>query len=175
MMASLCVSARLHTGSASDSLPRLLCDIRTHLRALNPHNNDPKELAPALKILLRGWRKTLVTLVLNHVPDATISDKERQPPYRVLAKCRSELADLPALESFTTQNMYFDDEILQNVCCNPQLRHVTVTNAKISPQGFRRMVPCRTLESVCVSRCPEIGQADKEFLLARLPKVRYVT
>ena len=139
------------------------------------NNNDPKEIAAALKILLRGWRNTLTVLKFDHVPDLTISDDERQPPFRALTKCRTELADLPVLEQFETQNMYFNDDVLQDICRNPRLKRITIVNAKITPKGFRAMAACKTLEQVYASRCPTIRQSDRDFLAAQLPKVRYVT
>lgn len=139
------------------------------------NDNDPEELAQALKILLRGWRNTLTSAEFDHVPDATITDAERQLPYRALAKCRGELADLPRLESFTTQNMYFNDNLLQDVCQNSHLKHLTIVNAKISPRGFRRIASCKTLESVYASRCPRLTESDQKYLAARLPMVQYVT
>jgi hypothetical protein len=139
------------------------------------NNNDPKELAAAVKILLRGWRGTLKAVEFDHVPDLTISRAERQPPYRALTRCRDELADLPVLEDFTTRNMYFDDDTLLAVCRNPRLQGITITNARISPTGFRRMAACQTLERVSVEHCPRIGQTEEEYLAARLPKVEFVS
>jgi hypothetical protein len=40
---------------------------------------------------------------------------------------------------------------------------------------FRRMAACKTLEGVSVSRCPRIGQTEREYLVTRLPRVEYVT
>lgn len=138
------------------------------------NDNDPRELAAAVKILLRGWRATLTTVEFDHVADLSVSDDERRPPYRALTRCRDELADLPVLECFTTRNMYFDDDTLLAVCSNGRLKDMTITSAQISPAGFRRMATCKTLERVSVRRCPRIGQADKEYLDAHLPKVEYV-
>lgn len=138
------------------------------------NNNDPKELAAAVKILLRGWRATLNTLEFDHVLDLTISDDERQPSYRALTHCRDELADLPMLESFTTQGMRFDDDTLLAVCRNRRLQDINIDNAQISPNGFRQMATCKTLKRVTVSRCPQIGKAEEEYLAARLPKVEWV-
>lgn len=139
------------------------------------NNNDPKELAAAVKILLRGWRSTLNSIEFDHVLDLTISDAERRPPYRALTQCHDELADLPKLENFTTQSMYFNDETLRAVCRNHRLQDINIINARISPSGFRQMALCKTLERVSVSRCPRIGPADREYLAAHLPKVEYVT
>jgi hypothetical protein len=138
------------------------------------NNNDPKELAAAVKILLRGWRATLTTIEFDHVLDLTTSDKERQPPYRALTQCRTELADLPMLERFTTQNMYFDDDTLLAVCSNRRLQDINIVNAKISANGFRQMATCKTLERVSLSRCPRIGEADQEYLAAHLPNAEFV-
>jgi hypothetical protein len=139
------------------------------------NNNDANELSAAVKILLRGWRGTLKAVEFDHVPDGTIPRDAWHPPYRALTHCRDELAALPVLESFTTRNMYFEDQTLRAVCQNPRLKRITVSNAKVSRKGFRRIAVCKTLEGVSVTRCPGINQTDREYLATRLPRVQYVT
>lgn len=131
------------------------------------NQNDRPELAAALKILLRGWRSTLEHLEFDHVVDLTI--RHTPPPFRTLSQCQAQLADLPALKMFSTQNMYFDDRALEAVCRNRELRLISVSDAQLTKKAIPILAKCKWLEEVYISYCPHLRHADEAALRRRMP------
>lgn len=137
------------------------------------NRNDRKELSAAVKILLRGWQTTLETLAFDHVVDLTI--RKTPPPYRTLVECQTELADMPALRTFSTTNMVFDDRALEHVCQNSSLEEISITNAQISKKALEILAECKTLHAAYIRRCPKVTPADKAKLEKRLPHASVIT
>jgi hypothetical protein len=131
------------------------------------NQNDRRELAASVKILLRGWQSTLERLEFDHVVDLTI--RHSPPPFRTLTECHTQLADLPALKTFSTQNMQFDDRTLESVCRNRGLRVISVNNAQLSKKAIPILENCNWLEEVYISRCPHLPHADEAELRQRMP------
>ena len=131
------------------------------------NQNDRRELAASVRILLRGWQLTLEHLEVDHVVDLTI--RHSPLPFRTLSECHTQLADLPALKTFSTRNMYFDDRTLQSVCCNRGLRILNVSNAQLSQKAIPILEKCKWVEEVYISRCPHLGHAHEAELRQRMP------
>jgi hypothetical protein len=131
------------------------------------NQNDRAELAASVRILLRGWKATLEHLEFDHVVDLTI--RHSPPPFRTLTECQTQLADLPALKMFETQNMYFDDRALASVCRNRELRVISVSNAQLSRKAIPILEKCEWLEEVYISRCSHLPHAEEAELGRRMP------
>jgi hypothetical protein len=131
------------------------------------NQNDRRELAASVRILLRGWRSTLEHLEFDHVADLTI--RHSPPPFRTLTECQTQLADLPALKTFSTHNMYFDDQALEHVCRNGGLRVISVSNAQVSKKAIAILGNSEWLREVYISRCPQLRHADEAELQERMP------
>jgi hypothetical protein len=132
------------------------------------NQNDRKELAASVKILLRGWRTTLEALEFDHVVDLTI--RRTPAPFRTLVECKEQLADLPALQRFSSANMYFDDTVLEHVCRNGMLQEITISNAQLSRRALNILGNCKRLEGAYISRCSQLNRDDEAKLQQHLPR-----
>jgi hypothetical protein len=135
-------------------------------------SNEPRELAAALRILLRGWSSTLEYLLIDDVPHAAVA--RNRPRYRALAGCAAELANLPALETFITIRLCFDDDLLSRVCQNPRLSVIEVKGAEITKRAIESFQRCRSLESISVSSCPRFPSAYRDELVSRCPHAEII-
>jgi len=135
-------------------------------------SNEPRELAAALPILLRGWSDTLEYLLIDDVPRATIA--RNRPRYKALAGCAAELANLPALDTFITIRLCFDDDLLSSVCRNLRLSVIEVKSAEITKRAIESFQRCRSLESISISSCPEFPFAYRDELVSRCPHAKII-
>ena len=135
-------------------------------------SNEPRELAAALPLLLRGWSSTLEYLLIDDVPHATIA--RNRPRYKALSGCAAELANLPALETFITIRLCFDDDLLSCVCQNPRLSVIEVKGAEITKRALESFQQCRSLESISISTCPKFPHAYRDQLVSRCPHAEVI-
>ena len=135
-------------------------------------SNDPQELAAALPILLRGWSSTLDYLLIDDVPDASVA--RNRPRYKALTGCTAELANLPALETFITNRLYFDDDLLNSVCQNPRLAVIEMKGAEITKRAIESLQRCRSLTSISISSCPKFPYEFRDELVSRCPHAKII-
>jgi len=81
-----------------------------------------EEQIEALKILLRQYRETLVSL--SFTQDNSVKTTKRDP-LNILSRCLDELNDLKALDLFTSRHLYIDNQILKAIL-NPKFTFLRI-------------------------------------------------
>jgi hypothetical protein len=135
-------------------------------------SNEPRELAAALRILLREWSSTLEYLLIHDIPDATAA--RNRPKCKTLISCAAEFANLPALEKFVAQRVFFDDDLLSSVCQNTRLADIQISYGEVTRQAIAILEQCHSLNRIYINRCPKFPYMYRDELAARCSHAKHV-
>ena len=88
--------------------------------------------------------------------------------------CAAELANLPALEQFVAQRVFFDDDLLSSVCQNARLAGIQIGHGEVSKQAITILEQCHSLNRISISQCPKFPYGYQDELAARCSHAKYV-